>query len=79
MNTLLDVMKFAGSANETRSLEPRAIFHIGELARNARRRWQEARIRNSVRDLERLDDRLLKDVGLFREHLPSGATLVRRR
>ncbi|HKK30145.1 MAG TPA: DUF1127 domain-containing protein [Alphaproteobacteria bacterium] len=33
----------------------------------------------SIRNLDRLDDRLLKDIGLYREHLPNGTTRICRR
>ncbi len=49
------------------------------LIQRARARRDEALLSRTIRGLDRLDDCLLKDVGLFREHLPSGATHVRRR
>lgn len=57
----------------------RVIFPLGGIVRALWRLRQDRRIRSALRDLDRLDERLLKDVGLFREHLPNGATRVRRR
>jgi hypothetical protein len=43
------------------------------------RHFHEARLRRDFRDLDHLDDWILKDVGLFRERLPGGASRIRRR
>lgn len=44
----------------------------GALKRNA----DSVRLRRTASDLEHLDDKLLKDVGLRREHFPSGTTRI---
>ena len=49
------------------------------LFRQVKTHRKEALLRRTMRGLDGLNEHLLKDVGLFREHLPSGATRVRRR
>jgi uncharacterized protein YjiS (DUF1127 family) len=71
--------KLGGLRKTTASHERRTKARIIKVIRAAASTWRDVAIRRSARDLDRLDDRLLKDVGLFREHLPSGATHVRRR
>lgn len=46
------------------------------LMRRAGGRWVALRTRRALSDLDRLDDRLLRDVGLRRERLPSGTTRI---
>lgn len=49
------------------------------LARHAQARREDRELHRVVRGPDRLDDRLLKDVGLMREHLPNGRTRITRR
>ncbi len=79
MIALVDYTQFGGSASETPSLDLRTNARIGKMIRDTRRRWHDAQIGRSVRGLEGLNEHLLKDIGLFREHLPSGAVHFRRR
>lgn len=79
MNNSVEKSKYGGPLKELASFEGRTKARIGKVILAAARRWRVLQIHRSARDLDRLDDRLLKDVGLFREHLPNGATHVRRR
>ncbi len=49
------------------------------LVRRAQTHRDEFKRRGKFHGLDRLDENLLKDAGLFREHRPGGATRVRRR
>ena len=78
MNALVDYTKFGGgSSSGTPSLGLRTKARIGKMTRAAKSRWNDAQNRKSVLGIENLNDWLLKDVGLVREHLPNGATSVR--
>jgi uncharacterized protein YjiS (DUF1127 family) len=48
------------------------------MAQACARHWLVGGNRNAMRNLDRLDDRLLNDNGLQRERFPSGTTLVVR-
>ncbi len=49
------------------------------LARHAQARREDRELRRIIHGPDRLDDRLLKDVGLVREHLSNGRTRITRR
>jgi uncharacterized protein YjiS (DUF1127 family) len=79
MNALEEDMKFIGSVSDSPLLESQTFSPFSKMLGAARRWRHNAQIRKSARGLENLDEHLLKDVGLFREHLPSGAIRFRRR
>jgi uncharacterized protein YjiS (DUF1127 family) len=78
MSAYADYMKLASAQSRRATIPLAATSRFAAFAQALKRRGLAARIRNSVRDLERLDDRLLNDVGLRRERFPSGATRVVR-
>lgn len=81
MNVFLEHMKIAVTESDLgrTSLVSGAVSYIRDIVGTSAERRHDRQIRNSYRGLERLDDSLLKDVGLQREHLPSGAIRVVRR
>ncbi|MCZ0814322.1 hypothetical protein N5A93_19055 [Roseovarius sp. EGI FJ00037] len=71
-------------ANTTASQdEPRVLAAMASVLRRMdgalKRGAQTDRLRRMAIDLEQLNDRLLKDIGIRREHFPSGAIRIVRR
>ena len=79
MSAMEEDMKFIGYVSDSPLLEPQTFPPFSKMLGSARSWRHKAQIRKTARGLENLDEHLLKDVGLFREHLPSGAVRVRRR
>lgn len=75
MFTQAEHMKIADSIS--RALDPPFPPQRGWL-QWAKRLWQARSIRKTLRGLDGLDQRLMKDVGLFREILPNGELRYRR-
>lgn len=79
MNAYAEYMKFAAGTRSRSVPELRALPEIRKMVQAASRHWRQRPVRYALGSLDGLDERLLKDVGLFREHLPNGATRYRRR
>ena len=74
MNAYKEYMKFAADGSSRSTPGSRDASLIREIVKALKLRWHDRSVASSLRSLERLDDRLLKDVDLFCEHLPSGET-----
>lgn len=78
MNSYAEYMKSTSVRNGRAALWSEAVSAFSSMAQACARHWLVGGNRNAMRNLDRLDDRLLNDIGLRRERFPSGTTLVVR-
>ncbi|WP_170831507.1 hypothetical protein [Jannaschia faecimaris] len=79
MNVYTEFLESARDTSGGTPCQPRYLALFEKLKRTAIRIWHQSHHHKSICELNRLDEHMLKDVGLFREHLPNGAIHYSRR